>query len=959
MQSHENKPTSPTKRLGVSLNVDTGYKGKGKESSPPQTPTTQTSRATIANIPAGKRALRVRTGPRETFLDDITPVDPSLNKENDTERGRVNRDSHDLSLSPRQITRDSLVDHMLLSLDQFSFGPDDEAFARQPTVDEERLYSSFGDDESYLPNQNFTGPKNGRGVAHTYSHSSDYENAGDDSSRYSDRLSRGRRSNSSSNFQSGLGRINSVRNDPGPNSTFARGLATQILPRGIHSRSGKGSKGSSANSFDLGYAQVTSNQRWTHGLAGRSSSFDYGSDRQSRQSVAMNPQVNTAVSLFNPYDYDAAPMPTIPGGPRRFRPASPITSPQAEAVQVEQAPQNVERKRSTRSSKSAYRGKASNGLTGGRLDHGLNDRSQDLPPLPAFMKEPSAPAPLVGYGKTKDQASPALAQPSRDRPGFFRRVFGGSSRINSPSTTEPPRSHGSTTSAETADRPSSKPNHIATQLKYHASPPPREPPPPPKEHTHVLTKKPSSFFRRRKKSASEPEGPVPVPVVPPMRLQPENDNSAPLPSPVSSLRKVMNPYLKSPGRSPLDPQHNPDRQMNDSPEDERHMRGFPPDYEPDKNATIRAVKPSSRGTGDSLPATYVPTRSLAPPTSPGRLTDLDGQLGGGGERDATFLQDSSDNDPDAHSTTSTSLPVKEASGTTWLNPSKSPSSPTVARDMALVAEYERVHSRRSLTPEKLDLTRSSSALESLQSAADSKPSQMKPTSGTNEAWVMLTPTKSPPNQLEEDNRVWLEPSSSEEDISTSNLELPKKPSDGSARTSGLTETVSKSATSLPLVHIEGQDEAETPSRRLMTAAEAIKSLDELPQESNMPMERDRERAKKIYDGEEDFIQKEKAAAWMGEEGPARSRILIAYMELYDFSNLNILAALRCMCSRLVLKAESQQVDRILDAFAKRWCQCNPSHGFKVTGQFLHSHASVLPSNFSQMLSIRYATRFFC
>ncbi len=71
---------------------------------------------------------------------------------------------------------------------------------------------------------------------------------------------------------------------------------------------------------------------------------------------------------------------------------------------------------------------------------------------------------------------------------------------------------------------------------------------------------------------------------------------------------------------------------------------------------------------------------------------------------------------------------------------------------------------------------------------------------------------------------------------------------------------------------------------------------------------------------------------MGEEGPARARTLIAYMELYDFTNLNILAALRSMCGRLVLKAESQQVDRILVTFARRWCQCNSNHGFKATGE---------------------------
>lgn len=103
-------------------------------------------------------------------------------------------------------------------------------------------------------------------------------------------------------------------------------------------------------------------------------------------------------------------------------------------------------------------------------------------------------------------------------------------------------------------------------------------------------------------------------------------------------------------------------------------------------------------------------------------------------------------------------------------------------------------------------------------------------------------------------------------------------------------------------------------------------------DDNTPSEGDRERAKWIYDGNEDFIPREKAAAWMGEEGPARAKTLLAYMELYEFANLNILVALRVMCGRLVLKAESQQVDRILDQFAQRWCKCNPDHGFKVTGK---------------------------
>jgi Sec7-like guanine-nucleotide exchange factor len=73
-----------------------------------------------------------------------------------------------------------------------------------------------------------------------------------------------------------------------------------------------------------------------------------------------------------------------------------------------------------------------------------------------------------------------------------------------------------------------------------------------------------------------------------------------------------------------------------------------------------------------------------------------------------------------------------------------------------------------------------------------------------------------------------------------------------------------------------------------------------------------------------------AAAWLGE--PDRATVREAYMRLYNWSNMNILAALRSLCQRLVLKGETQQVDRVLDAFSCRWCDCNPSHGFKATGK---------------------------
>jgi hypothetical protein len=125
-----------------------------------------------------------------------------------------------------------------------------------------------------------------------------------------------------------------------------------------------------------------------------------------------------------------------------------------------------------------------------------------------------------------------------------------------------------------------------------------------------------------------------------------------------------------------------------------------------------------------------------------------------------------------------------------------------------------------------------------------------------------------------------------------------------------------------------------PSPKVLGTLENMKSkpLDEPNFVIGEPTEDDRQKAQKIFDGNEDFISKEKAAAWMGEEGPVRQRTLQAYMELYDFKRQSIVTALRQVCGRLVFRAETQQVDRILVAFSKRWCDCNPNHGFKATGK---------------------------
>ncbi|RAL64618.1 hypothetical protein DID88_001651 [Monilinia fructigena] len=782
-------PNPPTKRLGVDLNVDTGYKGKGRRSSisPPQTPEAQ---------PPTK--------------DIITPANRARNARNGTGQSLL-------------------------------FGQEDFSL-RNPTLDENRLYSSFGDDEPYQSPQNFAA-RGGRG--HAYSYSSDYDPT-DDSSRYSDKISRGRRSNSSSNFQTGLARVNSVRNDIGGS---LRG--PPIQHRGGRKNTAS-SVGSSANSFDLGYAQITGSQRWAHGLAGRSSSFDYGSDHQPTSPLSMGRQMNMNAPPTSPYDYDAAPTPTVPGGPRRPRPTSPILVSRPDPTVIDSPMENLERERSAKSSKSAYK---SRGFTNpARHDYGLNDRSKELPPMPAFMKEQSSPS-SGGCSKTKD--SPQAAQPAiqapKERPGFFRRVFG-SSRNNNVAVPEAPPSHGCTTSAETADHPD-----------------------------------------------------VPD-------LQPEA-------SPVSSLRQVMNPYLHSAGRPPIEahlPTASLDRKINDISDDLERRRN-----------TNTPSKPASSHAGDSRQPSYSsikqPRRSASTNLAlPGRF---DGQAR---ENRETYFHGPTENDRDAKSQLEA---TKDAPGSTLLpSPVVSGPSPSVVRDMALVAEYERVHSKRSPTASKvspkLEPKIVEPPLDSPQSAADSKTSQELPRAPAKEEdWVVLTPSKS---EFPEKDRVWLEPGSSEEDLPSTNALKPKHANPMTATTS--TDTIYKSAVSLPLLQVEGQEEGPPSSPPLMSDTEDIVAF-EYPDsegiEDMQPTEEDQLRAQKIYDGNEDFIQKEKATAWMGDEGVDRARTLKAYMSLYDFTNLNILASMRVICGRLVLKGESQQVDRILEAFSKRWCQSNPNHGFKT------------------------------
>ncbi|KAI9147787.1 PH and SEC7 domain-containing protein [Paramyrothecium foliicola] len=741
------------------------------------------------------------------------------------------RDSHDLSLSPRDVTRDSLVNNMLLSLDQMSLGQSFSAFGSGSGPFEDANSRPFDSLRSLASNNA------GRQPSHQYSYSSDLD-GGDDSSRLSSQTSRGRRSNSSSNFHATFPKLNSVLES-------SHRVQQPGAGRGTHSRSGKGS--SSSASIDAGYAQVmaANGQRRTRGV-GRSASFDYSPQQPPPQHPASTPispfRIELPNGIFASDDYDdAAPTPTIPSGPRR-NPSTPSVAlpPPPLPPALAESP-IVERRRSI--SRSV---KSSSSRKGGHIPY------EPAPAMPPLSID-SAPAPHVGYEKSKEaardaSASTATPAAAKEKTGFFWRVFGGGSKNNSNAAAKV-----NTTPAQPQQPASGAPPSRDTSSSH--------------SHRPTLQKKTSAFFRRRRKSVHEDAPPVPVANVPPpvptvpveITPEPRRQETIGQDSPVSSLRNVMNPYLRdSPATNtstPAGPLNDITNKHNRSAREDRETfkRDFSPDYEPSPTARIRKVDADSAGPRWDDTPTKAPTkRSPAEKRVQDTFLNLDG---------------GSDNDDSSPRRSRTASPTG--------NP------------------------RRDKSPR----------------GPNKQANDERPVDG------VVEPKAEKKIEQKAEKRV-------EQRRSRPELKLPLEGTRDSSPATSTGTDYNTAPSGPPSVRIEISNE---PSPKISTTLKHKKSrpFDEPEVVIGEPSEDDRRKARQIFDGNEDFIQKDKAAGWMGEEGTIRQRTLQAYMELYDFTDQSIVKALRQVCGRLVLRAETQQVDRILVAFSKRWCQCNPRHGFKA------------------------------
>ncbi|GAA5833819.1 hypothetical protein JCM9279_001632 [Rhodotorula babjevae] len=82
-------------------------------------------------------------------------------------------------------------------------------------------------------------------------------------------------------------------------------------------------------------------------------------------------------------------------------------------------------------------------------------------------------------------------------------------------------------------------------------------------------------------------------------------------------------------------------------------------------------------------------------------------------------------------------------------------------------------------------------------------------------------------------------------------------------------------------------------------------------------------AELAWDEDKGFVERRKIAEWLGSANRVNAATLRLYVDKFDFAGLSLDAAFRRLCGKLYLKGETQQVDRILEQFSRRYFDDNP------------------------------------
>jgi len=403
-----------------------------------------------------------------------------------------------------------------------------------------------------------------------------------------------------------------------------------------------------------------------------------------------------------------------------------------------------------------------------------------------------------------------------------------------------------------------------------------------------LNKKSSSLFKRRKKSVQE------VPPVPPPPIPSQYTVVAPRgSSPVgTSLRQALNPYLTENEKITGD--------LSDSQADLPLLRAHDSSTEDSDNPEMfhsgYAQRPTVALAGRDL-ASY---SSLAEP-GPGTDREISGQTRMKVKR----------RDPGVLDPANTSFLVDDSSrgaSRLWTSEVEASSSSQAQRDDG--GNVARPESHASLADRII--ASSQAALEP--TSIGWKPSVV-------DSW-------------QQEQKPLIKPSTLSRKRSVENLQLDSAAfsslRDKSDRASATQPTPFYSATNAAFASDVHSPVSQYHSANSSPSPEAQVANNEATVSSEWTEEgaEYRERARKIFEGDEEDIAQSEAAAWLGEKSTLSTKTLQAYLRLFDFAGVTILAALRQLCAKLLLKGETQQFDRIITALTTRWCECNANHGFK-------------------------------
>lgn len=90
------------------------------------------------------------------------------------------------------------------------------------------------------------------------------------------------------------------------------------------------------------------------------------------------------------------------------------------------------------------------------------------------------------------------------------------------------------------------------------------------------------------------------------------------------------------------------------------------------------------------------------------------------------------------------------------------------------------------------------------------------------------------------------------------------------------------------------------------------------------------------------VARDEYAAWLGDEAQFNKQVCQAYMTLFAWQGVSILASLRLLCTKLYMKGESQVLSRIMEQFSVAWVQANPTNGFiSVSPVYTTAYALIL------------------